>query len=183
MIETKAISDLFVSAKAGTVNVKPNALRLRKDKQVYTAESLEKLQDAIASLGNAGAAMLSLISQTMSAPLYIDRGDATGPDLDDTTAIIDGDWQDWSLSGVIPNGTKAVLIHATVYNDTSFIYMMLRKKGNVAAFNVGSIFADSSVPSSCDLWVSCDPSRVVQYVGIDSGGDNWIQLTVGGWLI
>lgn len=64
MADTKAITDLFVAAQMATVNIKPNALVLRRQKQVYTAESLEKLQDAIASLAKAGTALLSVVSQT-----------------------------------------------------------------------------------------------------------------------
>jgi hypothetical protein len=181
MFDTKAIADLLLAARTGTVNIKPNALKLRGEKKVYEAESLEKLQDAITSHGKALTALLGVVSQTFGSGRFVDRGDPATVDWDESTLTIDGAWHDLDLSSIVPVGAVAVVLHVTAYNDTSFLWLAFRKKGNTRAWNSGSIYGFSDIPSACDLVVSLDSNRMIQYMGSNPSGANWCPVVVGGW--
>lgn len=181
MIETKAIADLFVSARTATVNVKPMALRLRAEKKVYEAESLEKLQDAIASLSKAGAAMLELISQSMSPTVFIDRGDPPLPDYGVADFTKDGLWHDLDLSSIVPLGATSVLLRVFAMTPVAGRTMTFRKKGNTSEENVSMIATQAAgVPMTAAIPIIVNPSRVCQY-NATAATWTWLTITVMGW--
>lgn len=180
MIETKAIADLFVSARTATVNIKPNALRLRQEKQVYTAESLEKLQDAIASLGNAGAAMLSLITESMSPVVYTHRVGPAAPDVLLAGLTADSAWHQLNLGGIVPAGATAIVLHVLFTGNVADLAFAVKKNGNAGNNNISCVRCQvANQANQGDLIVGCDSNRIIEYL---FNGGTYIAVTVGGWL-
>jgi hypothetical protein len=61
MPTTSEIANLITAARSGTANIKPLALKMRGQGQVFVAEALERLQDCVLSLSRALTATNELI--------------------------------------------------------------------------------------------------------------------------
>ena len=114
-------------------------------------------------------------------PVFVDRGDPTGWDLDHTGMVADSAWHDWDLSAIVPDGAVAVLLGVHIANTSATQSLMFRKNGNVNNFNIAEARTQvATVYNDTDVIVACDQNRVIEY-WLALGGTWLVYLTVRGW--
>ena len=125
------------------------------------------------------------LGQFVSAPpgmIFVDRGDPAGSDWTQAGLTMDNAWHDLDMSGVVPAGTKAVLVRICTKSAGVGDYLQIRKKGNANALNV---ITCKTIVAAVQQWVDgtvfCNGDRKVQYLA--SVAFTNILITIGGWWI
>ena len=90
MANTGEIDNLIAAARSGTANIKPLALKMRGQGQVFVAEALERLQDCVLSLSRALTSTVQLSTSPIGSG-ELEPGMAIQPgDVLTTAGIFDG---------------------------------------------------------------------------------------------
>lgn len=113
---------------------------------------------------------------------FVDRGDPSSADFDETDLTVAGSWTDLDLSGIIPAGTTAVVLKVGVADNAVEQSLRLRTKGNSNAENVSQVTTQvSNVGIVADCIVPTGGLQLIQYYL--SATMDLIEVTVKGWLI
>lgn len=116
-----------------------------------------------------------------SEGVYEDRGDPAAYDFDEGDLTTDGTWRDLDLSGIVPAGAKTVQLFVIVIDDTVGRNFQFRKNGNSNEYNhtVARSYV-ANVASYCDMTVSCDTDRKIEYKASNVAWSG-IGIVVRGW--
>ncbi len=126
---------------------------------------------------------LEQLDHVTKAHGFYDRGDPASVDYVKGDLVLDGTWQDLDLSGIIPVGAVAGLLHVTVEGNSATWSAIFRKKGNVNEINHAHIESfRANVERSRSLTVFLDSSRVCQYKA-DNVAWTTFSIAVVGWHI
>lgn len=113
---------------------------------------------------------------------FVDRGDPDAPDKTKDTLTLDGNWQDWDTSSIVPVEANAILIRVEVKSGTGAFSFWLRTNGNVNTTNVAIVTALSdNFMRTLDAVVACDSAQIVEYAKVGTGSVDICNLTVAGW--
>ena len=114
---------------------------------------------------------------------FVDRGDPTGFDWDQTDLSVQNDtWNDLDLSAIVPAGAKLVLFRTLIKDASVNVVVYLREKGNVDAYNATDTRTQvSNVYLAGEALVACGSDRVVEY-RITAAIDYLGFLVKGWWL-
>lgn len=138
-----------------------------------TAAELEELSDGSETTLHSHAAG--------GGGTFVDRGDASGYDLINTSMTLDGSWHDWDMSSVVPAGAKAVLLYMSFQDDAVGSDLAFQENGNVNGYNLDwreVLVANVTHRHTCV--VACDANRVIEYKATNTTWTN-ISITIRGW--
>lgn len=114
---------------------------------------------------------------------FVDRGDPSIEDFDETDFTTDDTWRDLDLSSIVPAGANRVKLAIVIKNTVVPAALRFRKNGNTNPTN--SSFTNCQVANSNigDMFdIPLDSNRVVEYLGTNIGV--WdIKVTVAGWWL
>jgi len=114
---------------------------------------------------------------------FVNRGDAAGYDFTLATLTADGVLHDLDLSGIIPAGTKAVLLQYSIRADDTDVNVNLKTKGFVNFYNATLLSTQTAnVVMSGTVVIMPDENRKCSY-WIEAGTFDLVALTVGGWWL
>jgi len=114
---------------------------------------------------------------------YVDRGDPSGADFDETDLTVKGTWTEIDLSSIVPIGAVAVAIALEVDTAPALATIQFRKKGNtnfIEGDGLTTQILDKSIRGT--LILSCDSDRKIEYMLGDATW-NEIDFVVKGWFI
>lgn len=116
-------------------------------------------------------------------PRFVDRGDPADWDFGFGDFIKDNAWHTLDLSGIVPEGVKAVLIRYATTATSSGYDIWIRKKGNTNQRNAGNIDSKGTDADEVgDMIISPDENRQIEYL-IPEDEFTVIKLVVGGWWL
>jgi hypothetical protein len=125
------------------------------------------------------AGLSGLLADTQLS--YTDRGDPAAPDFVTANFTTDATWREWDLSGIVPEGTKAVTFSLYIIAPATNKTMRFRKKGNTNIYNItGAITQAININNFTQCVVGVDNDRKAEYYGsltVFTG----IQITITGW--
>jgi len=115
---------------------------------------------------------------------FAERGDPVNADFTHADLILNANWHDLDLSGIVPGTAKAVILNLCIMNTVSNdVLIRFRKKGNVND--------DVKVPNLQtqvinrliygQLVVVCDENQFIQYLG-NVAANTTLSITVYGWF-
>jgi len=113
--------------------------------------------------------------------MYVDRGDIAAYDKAKEDLTLDGAWNTWDLSSIVPAGAAAVFIIGHVEGGAVDWKIEFRKNGNSNEINHGGMETiRANVTRHRSSIVSCDANRVIQY---KADNESWttLNLAVRGW--
>ena len=109
---------------------------------------------------------------------FVDRGDPSAWDWTHATLTTDGNWHDLDCSAIVPTGTKVIYFRMYLQDDVAGSYLFLRKKGNSGTYNAAGLRVPAAnADIEGNSWVSCNSSRMVQYMASN------VAFTVVGLLV
>lgn len=114
-------------------------------------------------------------------PHFNDRGDPSGYDFAKAALITDGTWRDLDLSGIVPAGTKAVVIETYIQDDAVNSSIYYRKKGHTQDYNIAECSTQvANVHIRCQRITACNEDRIIQY---NASNLVWtdINIIIKGW--
>jgi hypothetical protein len=113
---------------------------------------------------------------------YHDRGDPAAWDKILTDLTTDATWRDLDLSGVCPEGIKAIQIRVEARGQTPGGSFGMRKKGNENDYNVLEQCIQVADKIVCiHGTIPCDTNRKIQYNAADIDWTS-INIVVKGWF-
>ena len=114
---------------------------------------------------------------------FHDRGDATSCDKTVVDWTKDGSWYDWDLSGVVPEGTKGIVIWGYIKSSVAGEFFMLRKNGNSNEYNLLQCQTQAAGIEICFQGVvPCDTNRIIEYKFENTGHWTDAAAVVVGWF-
>lgn len=114
---------------------------------------------------------------------YVDRGNPSAYDFDQTTLTADGAWHTLSLSAIVPVGAKAVVLRVGASRSVAGTYLRIACVGNSAAFNCANVATQvANVINEQTTMILLNASRQIQYWAT-SGVFVSLRLVVMGWWI
>jgi len=114
--------------------------------------------------------------------VYVDRGDPAAWDKGHGTMTMDGSWNDWDLSGIVPANAIAVALRLYITDATPGTTLGVRENGNSNVHNSLQVVAQvANGPVNMDGIVTVDANRVVEYYA--SAAFDYIGMLVKGWWI
>ncbi len=112
---------------------------------------------------------------------FVDRGDPAAADLVLGGMVADGNWHDWDISGIVPAGSKAVLLEIWIANTDTFKTISIRTDGNANWFNVKFLTTQvANIAIQSEGTIPLPVSRIIEY-NLPAGGWTAIFITVKGW--
>lgn len=115
--------------------------------------------------------------------IFVDRGDPTAVDFMHADLIIDSQWHDLDLSGIIPKGTKRVDFRILATSISIPKMLEFKTKGNMSGYNISKICTQvASIAISHDLNVVPNADGIIQY-RIDEEATLILYMTISGWFI
>jgi microcystin-dependent protein len=112
---------------------------------------------------------------------FHDRGDPASADLTQAEMTTDGNWHDFDMSSIVPDGAKAVVLMVSIMDDVATSQLILRKKGNTNTVSYsGCRTMVANINSTWDLTVPCSTGRVIEY-NATAGTWSAISIVVKGW--
>ena len=112
---------------------------------------------------------------------YIDRGDPSSYDFNETDFTTDLQWHDLDLSSIVPEGAKLVHIRVRLA-CFDLAGLQFRKKGNNNGINTAIMKLQvANIFYYEDLFVACDSDRKIQYLASNVTWDN-LDVTIRGWF-
>lgn len=117
------------------------------------------------------------------APHYVDRGDPSDWDFEETDLTTDETWNELDCSSVVPAGAVAIIFCGYISDDAAGSYLLFRKNGNTNSYNKGSVTAAvANQGFDFQVIVGCDADRKVQYYG-KNVTFTAIKICIAGWFI
>ncbi len=113
---------------------------------------------------------------------FVDRGNPATPDFDIGNLITDGTTRDLDLSGIIPVGTKAVVLHLSVRDGLTNQILYVMNKGNTNFQNVAITRTQiNNISNDNTVVLGVDADRKSSY---NASNTVWTicNITVGGWF-
>jgi hypothetical protein len=112
---------------------------------------------------------------------FIDRGDPSTYDKTLVDLTTDGVYHDLDLSAIVPIGAKLILLRIFILDDAVASQLRFRKNGNSNGYNASYIKTQvANVELDADMLVSCDSSRIIEYITTNTTFTG-IGITVAGW--
>ena len=114
-----------------------------------------------------------------------DRGDPSSTDFGAGNLTTDSAWHDLDLSGIVPAGTKAVILRYYIFSlSTGSDSVYFRKKGNSNDINETVINFNYTGPEARgETTVFLDSNLKAEYKFVGSSGDwDTINITAAGWF-
>jgi len=111
----------------------------------------------------------------------IDRGDPSDWDFEETDLTTDATWRDLDCSSIVPAGVTHIAFRGYINGSTND-YFQIRKNGNSNAYTAQTITCQRTGPIEFSWIVSCDTSRIVEYL---ASNVSWtgIKIVITGWII
>ena len=114
---------------------------------------------------------------------FVDRGDPADYDFIESDLTLDGNWHDMDLSGIVPDGAKAVSIRIDTITGTATAYSAFRKKGNTNESNsANALHPIANNANSTDLLCPISDARFIQYK-FQSVPWFYIVISIKGWWL
>jgi hypothetical protein len=116
-------------------------------------------------------------------PSYYDRGDPADADFVKTDLTTDGAWHELDLSGIVPEGAKAVSISLYIVDNLAGQIVRFRRAGNVNIFAItGTATQVAYVPIFTHCICAVDENRKIEYYCSNTSFTG-IQITINGWWL
>ncbi|MBA7528715.1 hypothetical protein ES705_20903 [subsurface metagenome] len=115
--------------------------------------------------------------------VFVDKGDPIAADFNLGMLTLDGNYHELDLSGVIPVGTKLVMIRLHIEGLEGPLIYSFRKKGNTNEINIHK-FVGYTIAGEGDgtVFVACSSDLKIEY-NLPSNEYTCCDLTVGGWIV
>jgi hypothetical protein len=114
---------------------------------------------------------------------YIDRGDASAYDYDQTTLTADSDWHTASLAAIVPANAKVVRLRVGAAHASAGKFFRVAKVGNTGFYNQAQVVtqaANTVNEQTTELLLNA--AREIVYWAT-SGSWVSLRLVVMGWWI
>lgn len=112
---------------------------------------------------------------------FVNRGDPSSDDFDESAFPADQSWEPLDLTGIIPPNTKAVLFTCRVWSSSSQRSLRFRTHGNTHAYNTSQCTAvQSGLNYHYDITVPTNGLQKIDYWS-SLGVSPVVRLTVKGW--
>jgi hypothetical protein len=112
---------------------------------------------------------------------FTDRGNPANPDWTQLTITQDAAYHDLDLSGIVPIGTKAVLLTVGILSTSANRLLRFRKKGNSNNINITETRTQVANQAIYALVVvGVDENRLIEYYASNAAFTG-INVTVSGW--
>lgn len=114
---------------------------------------------------------------------FVDRGDASAYDYDQTTLTADSAWHTLSLAAIIPANAKAVRLRIGASRSITGTYFRVAKVGNTTLFNLANVATEAAnVINEQTTEISLNAAREIIYWAT-TGSFAALRLVVMGWWI
>lgn len=123
-----------------------------------------------------------VINEIGIPPVFINRGDPTPADFEETDLTQDNNWHELDLSGIIPENAKGVIIASVLLAQQASSSFQLRRAGNVNNNAVsGSVTQVANQVMLQTFTVPLSDDRKLEY---NAEAANWfvLNLTVTAWI-
>ncbi len=115
--------------------------------------------------------------------IFTDRGNVASADFSAGDLTKDGAWHDLDLSGIIPAGTKLVMLRVQIIALATVGVMKVKTKGNAQDVNVDIASMETNgFPENTTLLVVPDADGIVEY-WMTNVTYITVLVTVAGWTV
>ena len=115
--------------------------------------------------------------------IFTDRGNVASADFSAGDLTKDGAWHDLDLSGIIPAGTKRVMLRVQIIALATIGVMKVKTKGNAQDVNVDIASMETNgFPENTTLLVVPDADGIVEY-WMTNVTYITVLVTVAGWTV
>lgn len=124
-----------------------------------------------------------IVAQGYLLHSFVDRGDPVNHDFITGNFTKDFTWYELDLSGIVPAGATAVLIHVEARTALANAPFILRTAGNVNTRNVSFLTTQvANIAMTYDFVIPLDAARKIEYTLFPVV---WpvVNLTVKGWWL
>lgn len=146
----------------------------------YNINKLDNPQD-IGRLDN----LLNIIFNQLNNMGFVDRGNGTGFDFDETDVTMDGTWKTDALdfSAIVPEGAKAIVLRMSMTDATVGAYIRLRTAENTdESYNVSELITQvANKYTGGDFIIPLPTSRKLDFFA--SEAITGISIFCKGWFI
>jgi len=128
--------------------------------------------------------LIDLIIESIGVPpVFIDRGDYVLNDFENGDFTIDGNWHELDLSGIIPEGTSAVVIRCGFHCDFVSWMFKVRKAGTTSLLRTSvGIQNVAGVKNSPNPTIGVSSSRKIEY-NFEPAANLAVGILVRGWFL
>jgi len=156
-------------------------IRLPWDEKRIRSSNSQECTDYFKDLIKALKKMYEDIANVVNFRGFEDRGDPNAWDFTLGDLTTDGAWHDLDLSGIVPDGAKAVLLRIDLEDDAINSQLLLRKKGNANAVNmIESLTQVANQDYVVDAVCPCSDERYLEYKASNLVWTE-IDIVVKGW--
>jgi len=114
---------------------------------------------------------------------FVSRGNTTNYDFDVTDFTTDGNQHDLDLSGIVPEGAKAVLLRLSLADDAANSYIQFRPRGQPNIYNSSVCYTQvAGITDDKDLITPLPADRKLTYSSTNTTFLS-IDIVVKGWWI
>lgn len=115
--------------------------------------------------------------------IFTDRGNVASADFFAGDLTKDGAWHDLDLSGIIPAGTKRVMLRVQIIALATIGVMKVKTKGNAQDVNVDIASMETNgFPENTTLLVVPDADGIIEY-WMSNVTYLTVIVTVAGWTV